>query len=792
MCTHKTSRRCGFVLIEALIALLIVSFGLLAVSKLQVLSTSGAGEAKSRSEAMALSQKKLEEVRNILVKAGFTGAPLNTGSATVTGTNATYAMAWTVSTPNAGLEQRLLQLTTTWTDRFNVQQRLDLNSLIAWDDPGAQAKLNAPPSHSLISPTGDAQRGPIPRHIDCTAVPCTVHPDGTRLHVDNGLTTYLLTSAGDEILHLKPKDGVVQSFTTITGKIFFDQNAGNNAIPNSNNVRVRLSSEGECIFDNSVSAVNANGTVTGGINSYKYFIYTCYVGPGWYGNVGVVVDDSVGGNAGDPTICVGDPAFHGGVSDSTLISAHPLESGTRSYRGFKGTAGAYLSTGMASGGKYGKSYVLSGSTMVLDVNNGHPFDGRPIPSAYPSYYPAVTAGSATDYFEQNFLVTHITGNGTCTAKMAGGVFARNAGKYFCISPDNDIADDACPAIWPGFESEVGSGGTITYVLMVSTAGNGTGSVSSSPAGISCGANCWQFASGTSVTLTAVAGSGSTFVGWNGGGCSGTAPCTVSMTGATTVTATFDPAAANTLTVTKAGTGAGTVSSSPAGISCGTTCSASSASFASGTSITLTAAAGSGSTFAGWSGGGCSGTGTCTVSVSGATTVTANFAASVTYSLTVTKVGTGTGTVSSAPAGISCGATCSASFASGTTVTLTAVPIGGTGFTIWTGCATTSGNTCTVSMDAARSVTATFTLNGVCTTPISGSAADSHGTVAASSGGSCAMGNGNVSNYSCSLSAPQGTLITLTNARTTGNTSDQYSYSKQVTANCIAQTGVNFP
>ncbi|HEY2311042.1 MAG TPA: hypothetical protein VGH46_08005 [Gaiellaceae bacterium] len=69
------------------------------------------------------------------------------------------------------------------------------------------------------------------------------------------------------------------------------------------------------------------------------------------------------------------------------------------------------------------------------------------------------------------------------------------------------------------------------------------------------------------------------------------------------------------------TGSGSVTSSPAGIDCGSTCSAS---FASGTSVTLTAAADSGSTFAGWSGGGCSGTGTCQVMLSAATSVTASF------------------------------------------------------------------------------------------------------------------------------------------------------------------------
>jgi hypothetical protein len=41
-------------------------------------------------------------------------------------------------------------------------------------------------------------------------------------------------------------------------------------------------------------------------------------------------------------------------------------------------------------------------------------------------------------------------------------------------------------------------------------------------------------------------------------------------------------------------------------------------------VTLTATAASGSTFAGWSGGGCSGTGTCTVTMTADKSVTANF------------------------------------------------------------------------------------------------------------------------------------------------------------------------
>jgi hypothetical protein len=77
----------------------------------------------------------------------------------------------------------------------------------------------------------------------------------------------------------------------------------------------------------------------------------------------------------------------------------------------------------------------------------------------------------------------------------------------------------------------------------------------------------------------------------------------------------------TLTVGKTGSGTGTVTSSPAGISCGSTCSAS---FGSGTGVTLTTSPAAGSSFTGWSGGGCSGTGACHVTLNATTTVTATF------------------------------------------------------------------------------------------------------------------------------------------------------------------------
>ena len=133
----------GFALIEALIALLLISIGLIAVSKLQSSTLFGTGDGRARAEAANLSQQKLEELRNLLQKGDFTGLPTLPGSPmTVTGSNAEYTLTWAV-TPDANpdLDQLLVQVSATWTDTRGGTQRLDLNSLVAWDDPAAQARL---------------------------------------------------------------------------------------------------------------------------------------------------------------------------------------------------------------------------------------------------------------------------------------------------------------------------------------------------------------------------------------------------------------------------------------------------------------------------------------------------------------------------------------------------------------------------------------------------------------------------------------------------------------------------
>jgi hypothetical protein len=292
-------------------------------------------------------------------------------------------------------------------------------------------------------------------------------------------------------------------------------------------------------------------------------------------------------------------------------------------------------------------------------------------------------------------------------------------------------------------------------LEVTRTGTGSGTVTSSPTGIDCGADCSEiYPPGTAVTLTATPASDSIFMGWSGV-CAGTGPCSVDMNGARMVTATFTLQRYD-LTVSKVGAGDGTVTSSPAGIDCGATCAAA---YDAGTVVTVTAVPAVGSTFTGWSGGGCSGTGPCAVTVTAATTVTADFAL-VPYTLMVTKAGTGSGTVTSSPAGISCGTDCTESYLNGTLVTLTAAASTGSTFTEWSGGGCSGTTPCVVAMSAAMTVTATFTLNTYALTVTK--AGTGSGTVTSSPAGiSC--------DATCSATFGHGTPVTLTPAAATGST-----------------------
>ena len=273
-----------------------------------------------------------------------------------------------------------------------------------------------------------------------------------------------------------------------------------------------------------------------------------------------------------------------------------------------------------------------------------------------------------------------------------------------------------------------------------------------------------------------------------------------MDQARSVTASFAPPPF-TLTVAGGGAGNGAVTSqtglTPA-INCtitGGTAGATgcSGNYTSGTQVTLTAAAATGHTFSGWSGA-CTGTGPCQVTMDQARSVTASFALPPS-TLTVAGGGAGNGTVTSqtglTPA-INCsitagtaGATgCSGSYPNATQVTLTAAPATGHTFSGWSGACTGTG-TCQVTMDQARSVTASFAPPPLTLTVAGGGTGN--GAVTSQTGLTpainCTITGGAAGATGCSGSYPNGTQVTLTATAATGFTFSGWSGACTGTTTC---------
>lgn len=248
-------------------------------------------------------------------------------------------------------------------------------------------------------------------------------------------------------------------------------------------------------------------------------------------------------------------------------------------------------------------------------------------------------------------------------------------------------------------------------LYIEREGPGDGAILSDPAGINCSATSNQCEIqadyGTTYTVTATPDNNSTFVEWDDEcDMSTSVSCTMIMNQDRGPRAVF-ALKKRDLTITTGSAGGqagGTVGRNPAGSDCGAGCF----SYDHGTSVTVTATPDSKSEFDHWAGF-CTGDAVaCTLGMDQDKQAEAVFRLQK-RNLDLALAGNGGGTVTSDPAGLGCGSICSASFDIDSEVTLTAEPDAGSGFAGWTGACAGTGPTCSVTMDEAKNVEATFTL-----------------------------------------------------------------------------------
>lgn len=136
----------GFTIIEALVALAVVAFGLMAVAGMQGMLARNVDVAKQRSEATRLAQERIEVLRAYTVIAASGGQASWDGLAggtDTTITNAAFTRAWTLA-GTASDPMRRVSVSVTWADRSSEAQNVTLNSVISKTDPSDVGMLGFP------------------------------------------------------------------------------------------------------------------------------------------------------------------------------------------------------------------------------------------------------------------------------------------------------------------------------------------------------------------------------------------------------------------------------------------------------------------------------------------------------------------------------------------------------------------------------------------------------------------------------------------------------------------------
>lgn len=426
-------KQTGSILIEALVALVVVSVGTFGVMKLNTVLLSGTGLSKTRAEALQIAQNRMEAIRNFSVEAGCPA--VDTGSTEtdgVTGINAIYKVGKTISSV---LTERVnVEIYVGWdgvADPHNsaVDKRVVLSSVVACVGTGTSGMVggtaNAQNAGKLKSPTGAARVGGR-ENPSCVEGSCVTVQKAEGTIADNtviyktGKLVELVDTVTNKVL-LTVEDGT--DFSTISGRVYIEANNsgdpivdpdGTTSSTTDDNVFVLSSDASYCarIFPTDADSIIPAGQGGNGIK-YRYFDYNCYVGAGWWGNIGIARLDNPNTNN---RICLGDPA-ESLNSETSIWSRKDQLSISRGYRGYKKIDPNGSNTNSTNFETKGIGYKPANQANDLDW-----------------VYVADHIG-ITD--QHDFLVTIISGNQTCedSGKMAlvSGQFTGNQGRFFCMS-----------------------------------------------------------------------------------------------------------------------------------------------------------------------------------------------------------------------------------------------------------------------------------------------------------------------------------------------------------------------
>jgi hypothetical protein len=284
-----------------------------------------------------------------------------------------------------------------------------------------------------------------------------------------------------------------------------------------------------------------------------------------------------------------------------LVTATLNISGTvNGFAGLSGTGVApYPIPGISpSSVNFGNTVLSQNSSQAVTISNASSASASLQISSV-----VISGANLGDFSQSNNCTASVPIGGDCTVTVTFSPLALgDRAATLLIATNSNAGTYGIPL--------AGEGVTALPQFSLATSVIGGGTIQQTPTGTS-------FAANAAITLTAVPGANSTFTNWTGV-CPGSTVliCAFTITGNTTAIATFaanTPPPPPTYTLSVSETGPGTIVQNPVG-----------ASFASGTTVTLTAVSNAGDSFSNWSGA-CSGTAlTCVLTLSANAIVAATF------------------------------------------------------------------------------------------------------------------------------------------------------------------------
>ena len=336
MAQHRRPRRGGFALIDAMIAIIVVSVGLFGIAHLNSVLLGSTGLGKTRSEALQFAEDKIEEcrVKHVNEPAAWR---CTSGSDTKTGTNATFAREWDITAGSSG-NPDTLEVEVDWPGSeaaVNLSTQLARYVLGNGAAIGSEdcplpcaANQNAPkPSGTAARPGNNENLPPVPVGAIPGVDGAVVFESGGKLYLyDTATGKYLLVNATTE------------PFSTISGNVYISWGTKINN-KSGNQLTLALVKENVALLGSAGAACvqygyNGNTDLVGypasGTKYFSMYSYRCYMGAGWFGNIGISI------LKGGQHICLGDPQV---TQSAAPTSSHPILSVIRLYRGLVSIGG---------------------------------------------------------------------------------------------------------------------------------------------------------------------------------------------------------------------------------------------------------------------------------------------------------------------------------------------------------------------------------------------------------------------------------------------------------------------